>query len=107
MIRQLIMYRKMLSSFFLNIYSAETVDTGGVFRKPGAKPEVLKHKKLHGNMERGLHERDRVGVEDFVLLEDFRSESSFISNLKKRFEQDLIYVSDSVIKNKNSLFFHM
>lgn len=72
----------------------ETVDTGGVFRKPGTRPEVLKHnQKLPGNMERGLHERDRVGVEDFVLLEDFRSESAFIGNLRKRFNEDLIYVS--------------
>ncbi|KYN41072.1 Myosin-IB [Trachymyrmex septentrionalis] len=42
-------------------------------------------------MERGLHERDRVGVQDFVLLEDFRSESAFIDNLRKRFKENLIY----------------
>ncbi|XP_020296336.1 myosin-IB isoform X2 [Pseudomyrmex gracilis] len=42
-------------------------------------------------MERGLHERDRVGVQDFVLLEDFRSEAAFIDNLRKRFKEDLIY----------------
>ncbi|XP_033321670.2 unconventional myosin 61F isoform X4 [Megalopta genalis] len=42
-------------------------------------------------MERGLHERDRVGVQDFVLLEDFQSEAAFIDNLRKRFKEDLIY----------------
>ncbi len=34
---------------------------------------------------------DRVGVQDFVLLEDFRSEAAFLDNLKKRFQSDLIY----------------
>jgi len=77
-----------------SLCSAETVDTGGAFRKPGARPEILKHdQKLLGNMERGLHERDRAGVQDFVLLEDFRSESAFIDNLRKRFKENLIYVS--------------
>ncbi|XP_043282313.1 unconventional myosin IC [Venturia canescens] len=42
-------------------------------------------------MERDLHERDRVGVQDFVLLEDFQSESAFIDNLRKRFKEHLIY----------------
>lgn len=37
--------------------------------------------------------RDRVGVQDFVLLEEFRSEDAFIENLKKRFHEKLIYVS--------------
>lgn len=56
--------------------------------------EILnRDRKLPGNMERGLHERDRVGVQDFVLLEDFRSESAFIDNLRKRFKEDLIYVN--------------
>ena len=44
-------------------------------------------------MEKGLHERDRVGVQDFVLLEDFESEEAFIENLRKRFRENLIYVS--------------
>lgn len=44
-------------------------------------------------MERGLHERDRVGVQDFVLLEDFENEEAFIENLRKRFRENLIYVS--------------
>lgn len=77
------------------ICSVNTIDTGGGLRKPDPPtPEVLKSgRNLPENMERGLHERDRVGVQDFVLLEDFRSESAFIDNLKKRFKEDLIYVS--------------
>lgn len=44
-------------------------------------------------MENDLHARDRVGVQDFVLLEDYTSEKAFIDNLHKRFKEDLIYVS--------------
>lgn len=44
-------------------------------------------------MERALHERDRVGVQDFVLLENFENEEAFIENLRKRFNENLIYVS--------------
>lgn len=44
-------------------------------------------------MERDLHVRDRVGVQDFVLLEDYKSEAAFIENLQKRTKEDLIYVS--------------
>lgn len=44
-------------------------------------------------MELSLHERDRVGVQDSVLLEDYTNESVFVDNLKKRFGEDLIYVS--------------
>lgn len=47
--------------------------------------------EVRKNMERGLHERDRVGVQDFVLLEDFESEVAFIDNLQKRFNENLIY----------------
>ncbi|XP_011189491.1 unconventional myosin IC isoform X2 [Zeugodacus cucurbitae] len=42
-------------------------------------------------MERGLHDRDRVGVQDFVLLENIQSEEAFIGNLRKRFQENLIY----------------
>lgn len=56
------------------------------------KPHVPgTHWKLSKTMERGLHERDRVGLQDFVLLEDFQSEPAFIDNLRKRFKEDLIY----------------
>ena len=44
-------------------------------------------------MERGLHDRDRAGVQDFVLLEDYQSEDAFINNLRKRFQENIIYVS--------------
>lgn len=42
-------------------------------------------------MEHALQHRERVGVQDFVLLEDFRSEAAFIDNLRKRFSENIIY----------------
>ena len=53
-----------------------------------------------GKME-SIHERDRVGVQDCVLLENFRSEKAFVENLRKRFKENLIYVS---IQHKNIYF---
>ena len=44
-------------------------------------------------MEEELHRRDHIGVQDFVLLEDFTSPDAFVENLQKRFQEDLIYVS--------------
>lgn len=44
-------------------------------------------------MENALHARDRVGVQDFVLLEDIQSERLFMDNLRKRYQENLIYVS--------------
>lgn len=44
-------------------------------------------------MEKALHDRDVVGVQDFVLLENYQSEEAFLDNLKKRFQENLIYVS--------------
>uniref|UniRef100_A0A671SEV2 Myosin IHa n=1 Tax=Sinocyclocheilus anshuiensis TaxID=1608454 RepID=A0A671SEV2_9TELE len=35
--------------------------------------------------------RDRVGIQDFVLLDAHNSETAFLDNLKKRFTEDLIY----------------
>lgn len=52
-------------------------------------------------MEKGLHERDVVGLQDMVLLEDYHSESAFIDNLRKRYQSNLIYVSI-----KSSLQYH-
>lgn len=43
-------------------------------------------------MESALTARDRVGVQDFVLLENYTSEVAFIDNLRKRFKENLIYV---------------
>lgn len=42
-------------------------------------------------MEQDLHVRDRVGVQDFVLLENHTSETEFIENLQKRSKEELIY----------------
>jgi hypothetical protein len=44
-------------------------------------------------MESELHARDKAGVQDFVLLEDFTNEDAFLDNLQKRYNSDLIYVS--------------
>uniref|UniRef100_A0A3Q2GJI7 Myosin Ic, paralog b n=1 Tax=Cyprinodon variegatus TaxID=28743 RepID=A0A3Q2GJI7_CYPVA len=44
-------------------------------------------------MESALTARDRVGVQDFVLLENYTSEAAFIENLRKRFKENLIYVT--------------
>uniref|UniRef100_A0A3B4B466 Myosin motor domain-containing protein n=1 Tax=Periophthalmus magnuspinnatus TaxID=409849 RepID=A0A3B4B466_9GOBI len=41
-------------------------------------------------MEGALTARDRVGIQDFVLLDE-TTEEAFINNLKKRFTNDLIY----------------
>lgn len=43
-------------------------------------------------MEGALTARDRVGIQDFVLLDE-TTEAAVINNLKKRFSKDLIYVS--------------
>lgn len=43
-------------------------------------------------MENLLHARDKVGVQDFVLLEKYTDENAFVENLKKRFQEKLIYV---------------
>ncbi|XP_075445447.1 unconventional myosin-Ic isoform X3 [Ascaphus truei] len=42
-------------------------------------------------MESALTARDRVGVQDFVLLENYTSEAAFVENLRKRFKENLIY----------------
>jgi myosin-1 len=46
----------------------------------------------HSRPLRDVHtESDRVGVQDFVLLENFQSEAAFLDNLQQRFKSDLIY----------------
>lgn len=40
-----------------------------------------------------LHQRDRVGVDDCVLLDNHRDRELFVNNLRKRFNEDIIYVS--------------
>ncbi|XP_068600565.1 unconventional myosin-Ic [Brachionichthys hirsutus] len=42
-------------------------------------------------MESALTARDRVGVQDFVLLENYTSEAAFIENLRRRFRENLVY----------------
>uniref|UniRef100_G3T9C1 Myosin IH n=1 Tax=Loxodonta africana TaxID=9785 RepID=G3T9C1_LOXAF len=42
-------------------------------------------------MEGTLTARDKVGVQDFVLLDAYTSESAFVDNLRKRFSKNLIY----------------
>ncbi|XP_026105337.1 unconventional myosin-Ic-like isoform X2 [Carassius auratus] len=42
-------------------------------------------------MESTLSARDRVGVQDFLLLENYNSEAAFIENLRRRYREGLIY----------------
>uniref|UniRef100_A0A8C5D8T1 Unconventional myosin-Ih-like n=1 Tax=Gouania willdenowi TaxID=441366 RepID=A0A8C5D8T1_GOUWI len=42
-------------------------------------------------MEASLTARDRVGIQDFVLLDAYTSESAVLDNLRKRFHENLIY----------------
>lgn len=49
------------------------------------------------DLEGALIARDRVGIQDFVLLDAHNSETAFLDNLKKRFTEDLIYVSEKLI----------
>ncbi|KAM9306346.1 unconventional myosin-Ih [Pholidichthys leucotaenia] len=42
-------------------------------------------------MEASLTARDRVGIQDFVLLDPHTSETAFLDNLRKRFHENLIY----------------
>ncbi|XP_066988830.1 unconventional myosin IC isoform X3 [Macrobrachium rosenbergii] len=42
-------------------------------------------------MESVLEDRDRIGVPDAILLEDYLSETAFIDNLKKRYNENIIY----------------
>lgn len=58
--------------------------------------QVVASDGVRAMMESALTARDRVGVQDFVLLENFTSEAAFIENLRKRFKENLIYVSFSV-----------
>uniref|UniRef100_A0A4W5Q9V9 Myosin IH n=1 Tax=Hucho hucho TaxID=62062 RepID=A0A4W5Q9V9_9TELE len=43
------------------------------------------------DMEGCLTARDRVGIQDFVLLDAYTSESAVLDNLRKRFNENLIY----------------
>lgn len=54
--------------------------------------QVVGSDGVRAMMESALTARDRVGVQDFVLLENYNSEVAFIDNLRKRFKENLIYV---------------
>uniref|UniRef100_A0A8C0FJW5 Myosin IH n=1 Tax=Bubo bubo TaxID=30461 RepID=A0A8C0FJW5_BUBBB len=55
----------------------------------GKKEEV--EDNTDENMEGALIARDRVGVQDFVLLDSHTSETAFLNNLRKRYQENLIY----------------
>ncbi|CAK1580610.1 unnamed protein product [Parnassius mnemosyne] len=56
-----------------------------------AKFRLHRPVSVQGVMEHALQHRERVGVQDFVLLEDYTSEAAFIDNLRKRFNENIIY----------------
>ncbi|XP_036820616.1 unconventional myosin-Ic isoform X2 [Oncorhynchus mykiss] len=77
----------------------QLIPTGEIILSPGKNGESYCHSctKTLGSdgvritMESALTARDRVGVQDFVLLENHTSEAAFIENLRKRFKENLIY----------------
>uniref|UniRef100_A0A8C6UC77 Myosin Ic, paralog b n=1 Tax=Neogobius melanostomus TaxID=47308 RepID=A0A8C6UC77_9GOBI len=76
----------------------QLIPTGEIILAPGKNGENYCHScKVVGSdgvramMESALTARDRVGVQDFVLLENYTSEAAFIENLRKRFKENLIY----------------
>ncbi|XP_061383867.1 unconventional myosin IC isoform X2 [Danaus plexippus] len=71
--------------------SKNEVDCALLFRILKRRERFLRPVSVQGVMEHSLQHRERVGVQDFVLLEDFRSEAAFIDNLKKRFHENIIY----------------
>ncbi|XP_019401424.1 PREDICTED: unconventional myosin-Ic isoform X1 [Crocodylus porosus] len=72
----------------------EYVPTGEIIRvvsRNGGRKTGAGSNGIRMTMESALTARDRVGVQDFVLLENFTSEAAFIENLRKRFKENLIY----------------
>ncbi|XP_056330358.1 myosin Ic, paralog b isoform X1 [Danio aesculapii] len=77
----------------------QLIPTGEIILPPGKNGEFYCQSctKAVGSdgirvmMESALTARDRVGVQDFVLLENHTSEVAFIENLRKRFKENLIY----------------
>lgn len=53
---------------------------------------LLHFAQRQSDLEGALIARDRCGIQDFVLLDEM-TDTAFLSNLKKRFSEDLIYVS--------------
>uniref|UniRef100_A0AAX7UTV7 Myosin IHb n=1 Tax=Astatotilapia calliptera TaxID=8154 RepID=A0AAX7UTV7_ASTCA len=58
-------------------------------KSPGIPPERCN--RILRNMEASLTARDRVGIQDFVLLDTYTSETACLDNLRKRFHENLIY----------------
>uniref|UniRef100_F1RGB7 Myosin IH n=1 Tax=Sus scrofa TaxID=9823 RepID=F1RGB7_PIG len=56
-----------------------------------SKKEEVRRKHIRLHMEGALTARDKVGVQDFVLLDAYTSETAFLDNLRKRFSENLIY----------------
>lgn len=57
-------------------------------------------------MERDLNERDKAGVPDAVLLENYEDEEVFIGNLEKRFKENIIYVRKPFIDINVNVWCH-
>ncbi|KAF6082177.1 myosin IH [Phyllostomus discolor] len=56
-----------------------------------SKKEEVRRRHIRLHMEGALTARDKVGVQDFVLLDAYTSEAAFLDNLRKRFSENLIY----------------
>uniref|UniRef100_A0A671NXG9 Unconventional myosin-Ih-like n=1 Tax=Sinocyclocheilus anshuiensis TaxID=1608454 RepID=A0A671NXG9_9TELE len=59
--------------------------------KNGEEPLEERCQRILQEMEGSLTARDRVGIQDFVLLDAYTSETAFMDNLRKRFNENLIY----------------
>lgn len=46
-----------------------------------------------------MNEREKAGVPDMVLLEDYTNENVFLENLEKRFGENIIYVRKTSISD--------
>ncbi|KAK2497277.1 hypothetical protein MC885_004028 [Smutsia gigantea] len=71
--------------------SFQPLDAAAKPRPATPSPGALGSDGVRVTMESALTARDRVGVQDFVLLENFTSEAAFIENLRRRFRENLIY----------------
>ncbi|CAM9161800.1 unnamed protein product [Lampetra planeri] len=60
-----------------------------VLLRPENEQEVDIEGRVRLVMESALTARDRVGVQDFVLLENYNSEAAFIENLRRRFGEKI------------------
>uniref|UniRef100_A0A672PX90 Unconventional myosin-Ic-like n=1 Tax=Sinocyclocheilus grahami TaxID=75366 RepID=A0A672PX90_SINGR len=70
---------------------ASIVEKGSLFKNTDLVIDAVGSDGIRVMMENALTARDRVGVQDFVLLENHTSEVAFIENLRKRFKENLIY----------------